>query len=54
MTLEQLNKLKALSESLESGDVSLQTINELSKVINKLQDKNDNEINYNRSSFEAQ
>lgn len=52
MTSEQLNKLKTLSESLESGDVSLQTIHELSKMIGKLQGKDDNEINYNRAPLD--
>ena len=52
MTLDQLNQLKLLSETLESGDVDVKTIRQLSKMIAKLQNEQKNEANYNHPSIE--
>ena len=48
MTPEQLSQLKELSDSFQSGQANMNTIRELSKIIEKLQTERNTEINFNK------
>lgn len=53
MTPEQLNQLKELSESFQSGKADVKTIRELSKIIEKIQADRNSELNYQQEIIES-